>query len=93
MALFDRAVAGDDRFLIQIGTLSGNLAAAVKDYRDWQRSDAEMQKRFNRSLRESGILKGDSKFYVSLAHDEADIRHALAAVRSAVEAEAAVPAQ
>jgi len=151
MALFDRAVVGEDRFLTQIGTLSGNPVAAVaglatleilrrpgayeqvfatgrqlmegisrllkdaalpaqvigvpplfdiiytagevKDYRDWQRGDAEMQKRFNRSLRESGILKGDSKFYVSLAHDAADVRHTLAAVRSAVEAEARVPAQ
>ncbi len=91
MALFDRAVAGDDRFLIQIGTLSGNLAAAVKDYRDWQRSDAEMQNRFNRNLRESGILRGDSKFYVSLAHDAADVHQALAAVKSAVEAEAGAP--
>jgi glutamate-1-semialdehyde 2,1-aminomutase len=55
-----------------------------------------MQRRFNRRLREGGILKGDSKFYVSLAHEAADITHTLAAVGSAVEAELArtgVPAK
>ena len=47
-------------------------------------------------LREGGILKGESKFYVSLAHDAADVTQTLAAVGSAVEAELAmtsVPAQ
>ena len=29
MAQFDRAVVGDERFLFQIGTLSGNPVAAV----------------------------------------------------------------
>ena len=36
-----------------------------------------MQRRFNRRFREGGILKGESKFYVSLAHDAADVRHTL----------------
>jgi glutamate-1-semialdehyde 2,1-aminomutase len=154
MSLFDRGKVGDDRFLTQIGTLSGNPVAAVAglatlevlrrpgaydkvfatgrelmagisglldkaglaaqvigvpplfdivyaagdmhDYRATLRGDVEMQRRFNRRLREAGILKGDSKFYVSLAHDAADVTHTLAAVRSAVEAELAatrVPAQ
>ena len=75
--LFDIVYAADD----------------VSDYRGWLKSDAEMQKRFNRVLRAQGVLKGDSKFYVSLAHDEQDVRDALAAVRKAVEMEAAVPAQ
>jgi hypothetical protein len=41
-------------------------------------------------------MKGDSKFYVSLAHDAADIKQTLAAIQSAIEmelAEARVPAQ
>jgi glutamate-1-semialdehyde 2,1-aminomutase len=67
-------------------------AGDVSDYRGWMKSDAEMQKRFNRVLRASGVLKGESKFYISLAHDEQDVRDALAAVRKAVEMEAAVPA-
>jgi glutamate-1-semialdehyde 2,1-aminomutase len=154
MAQFDRGKVGDDRFLTQIGTLSGNPVAAVaglttleilrrpgayekvfatgrelmagisgmlqkaglpaqvigvpplfdivytagdvSDYRAMLRADIEMQRRFNRRLREAGIMKGESKFYVSLAHDAADIRHTLGAVSAAVEAELAetrVPAQ
>ena len=154
MAQFDRGKVGDDRFLTQIGTLSGNPVAAVaglatlevlrrpgayetvfatgselmagisgmlqkaglpaqvigvpplfdivyaagdvSDYRAMLRADVEMQRRFNRRFREAGIMKGESKFYVSLAHDAADIRHTLGAVNAAVEAELAetrVPAQ
>jgi glutamate-1-semialdehyde 2,1-aminomutase len=147
MSLFDRGKVGDDRFLTQIGTLSGNPVAAVAglatleilrrpgayekvfatgrelmagisgllqksglpaqvigvpplfdiiyatgdvhDYRGTLRGDAEMQRRFNRRLREGGILKGDSKFYVSLAHDAADVRHTLGAIGAAIEAELA----
>jgi len=36
-------------------------------------------------LRENGILKGDSKFYVSLAHDEADVAKTLDAFAAAVK--------
>jgi glutamate-1-semialdehyde 2,1-aminomutase len=154
MAQFDRGTVGDDRYLTQIGTLSGNPVAAaaglatlevlrrpgayekvfatgrelmagmagalrkaglpaqvigvpplfdivysaddVTDYRGWLRADTAMQRRFNRRLREAGVMKGESKFYVSLAHDAADIRHALDAVNAAVAAELAetgVPAQ
>jgi len=38
-------------------------------------------------MREHGVLKGDSKFYVSLAHTEADVRHTLDAFAAAVAAE------
>ncbi len=152
MAHFDRALVGDERYLIQIGTLSGNPVAAaaglasleilrrpgtyesvfaagrelmenlsrsvreaglparvvgvpplfdlafrsgeVSDYRGWLAQDTEMQKRFNRRLLEEGVLKGESKFYVSLAHDAADLRHTIEAFPRAVEAalEASVPA-
>ena len=43
-----------------------------------------------------GVLKGESKFYVSLAHDAADVQHTLGAVEAAIEAELAetrAPAQ
>ena len=154
MSLFDRGKVGDDRFLTQIGTLSGNPVAAVAglaslnilkrpgtyervfatgrelmdgisrqiqqaglpaqvigvpplfdviyttgdvdNYRATLRGDTAMQQRFNRRLREAGIMKGDSKFYVSLAHDAADVRQTLAAFTAAIEAELAatrVPAQ
>jgi glutamate-1-semialdehyde 2,1-aminomutase len=154
MSLFDRGKVGDDRFLTQIGTLSGNPVAAiaglatleilrqpgtyekvfatgselmnsiaamlqkaglpaqvigvpplfdivyaageVSDYRGWLRTDAEMSRRFNRRFRAGGILKGESKFYVSLAHDAADVKDTLNVVQAAIEAELAearVPAQ
>lgn len=137
MAHFDRAKVGEDAFLPQIGTLSGNPVAAaaglatlailkrpgtyerlfatgrelmesltrllgrhgiaaqvtgepplfdlvftaepVRDYRGVLRGDAETMRRFNALLRQRGILKGESKYYVSLAHDEGDIRHTVAA--------------
>ena len=71
-------------------------AGDIADYRGWLRADTEMQRRFNRRFREGGILKGESKFYVSLAHDAADVKHTLEVVKAAVEAELAetrVPAQ
>ncbi len=137
MAHFDRALAGDDGFLLQIGTLSGNpvasvaglaaleilrrpgayetiftngrtLMAALSDqlkrqgiagqvigeppmfdvmftgtpisnYRDVLRGNADLARRFNAKLRARGIMKGDTKYYVSLAHTEADIAHTIAA--------------
>ncbi|WP_374446592.1 aspartate aminotransferase family protein [Stella sp.] len=146
MAHFDKAKVGEDRFLVNIGTLSGNPVASVaglatlavlkrpgayekafatgerlmagfstaireaglpaqvvgvpplfdvvwcagdiKDYRSTLGADAALQKRVNGRLREAGILKGDSKFYVSLAHDEADIAQTLEAFTAAVKAEA-----
>ena len=57
----------------------------MKDYRDTARGDAAMMKRFNLLLRENGVLKGDSKFYVSLAHDAQDIATALRAFDAAAK--------
>ena len=143
MAHFDRNLVGDEAFLTQIGTLSGNPIAAaaglatldivrrpgsydqlfaigrelmaalaqilkrsrlpaqvvgmppvfdvvfadgnITDYRDSLRGDAEMLKRFNSLLRERGILKGHSKYYVSLAHTPEDVRHTIDAWASAIE--------
>ena len=60
----------------------------IADYRATLRADKDMQGRFNSNLREAGIFKGENKYYLSLAHDEADITQTLAAFASAVEAEA-----
>lgn len=142
MALFDKAAVGEERFLTQIGTLSGNPVAAVaglatlevlrepgtyekvfatgrslmdgiatliaeagipaqcvgepvlfdvvyaegdlRDYRSMLRQDAAMQKHVNTTLRARGILKGDSKYYVSTAHTAADIAQTLDAFRAAL---------
>ena len=56
----------------------------VKDYRDTLKGDAAMLKRFNQLLRARGIMKGESKYYVSLAHTQADIDHTIAAWTEAV---------
>ena len=146
MAMFDRVRAGDDRFLPQIGTLSGNPMAAVaglatlgvlknpgvyqqvfttgrklmdalsgllretglpgqvigepplfdvffatgdiQDYRATLRADTEMMRRFNQRLRAHGVLKGESKMYISLAHDATDVAQVLAAFTQALHEEA-----
>jgi glutamate-1-semialdehyde aminotransferase len=36
-------------------------------------------------LRQRGILKPDSKFYISLAHDDADIAQTVEAIRFAAD--------
>jgi glutamate-1-semialdehyde 2,1-aminomutase len=144
MAHFDRSAVGEEGFLMQVGTLSGNPVAAaaglatleilrrpgaydqifatgrelmgtlaellkrngltaqvtgepplfdvvfsnepVWNYRATLRGDADMLRRFNALLRERGILKGESKYYVSLAHTPEDIRHTRDAWASAIEA-------
>jgi glutamate-1-semialdehyde 2,1-aminomutase len=147
MAHFDRDRAGDEGFLMQVGTLSGNPVAAaaglatleilrrpgayghlfatgrelmgtlaellkfnvltaqvtgepplfdvvftanpVRDYRGTLRGDGDMLRRLNALLRERGILKGESKYYVSLAHTPEDIRHTREAWGSALKVLAA----
>jgi glutamate-1-semialdehyde 2,1-aminomutase len=147
MAVFDGAVAGPERTVKQIGTLSGNPVAAaaglatlevlrqpgayktifatgralmegltaslakhgiegqvmgvppmfdvvfkageLTDYRATMGADMSMNKRFTAELLSRGILKGDNKFYVSLAHTDADVTQALAAFDEALGAIAA----
>jgi glutamate-1-semialdehyde 2,1-aminomutase len=55
----------------------------VTDYRS-ALGDQDSMKRCNGLLRERGILKGESKYYVSLAHTDEDIRLTLDAFASAV---------
>jgi len=57
----------------------------VRDYRSAQGDEATM-KRCNALLRERGILKGESKYYVSLAHTEEDVAFTLDAFASAMDA-------
>ncbi len=143
MAHFDRTLVAEDRFLPQIGTLSGNPVAACAgratlavlrepgayakvfetgrtlmtgmaamlqkaglaaqivgepplfdvmftdapmiDYRSSQKNDVALQQRFTKAMRARGVFKGDSKYYVSLAHDATDIADTLAAFQGALE--------
>jgi glutamate-1-semialdehyde 2,1-aminomutase len=45
----------------------------MSDYRAVARGDGELLRHFNAALLARGILKGDNKIYVSLAHTETDI--------------------
>ena len=141
MTQFDRDATGDDAFLPQIGTLSGNPIAAtaglatlavlredgaygrlfdngrqlmsglanamrnagveaqicgepclfdivftgqpIVDYWSWESGDKARTARFNNVLRERGVIKGTSKFYVSVAHTQDDIDHTIAAFEAA----------
>jgi len=143
MAHFDRDRVGDEGFLMQVGTLSGNPVAAaaglatleilrrpgayerifatgrdlmgtlaelltrngltaqvtgepplfdvvftggpVRDYRGALRGDGDKLRRLNALLREHGVLKGESKYYVSLAHTPEDIQHTSDAWASALK--------
>lgn len=51
----------------------------IKDYRDALKGDRALLGRFNQLLRERGVMKGESKYYVSLAHTQADIDHTIKA--------------
>jgi glutamate-1-semialdehyde 2,1-aminomutase len=142
MAHFDKAKVGDENYLVQIGTLSGNPVAAaaglatmailrrpgayerihgtgrelmgtlgellkragiaaqitgepplfdvvftdepIRDYRSTLTGDAAMARRFNALLRERGILKGEQKYYISLAHTDDDIKDTIAAWKGAI---------
>ena len=61
----------------------------INDYRSTLGADGEMSKRFNSELLTRGILKGDHKFYVSLAHTDEDVAKTLDAFDGALAAVAA----
>ena len=144
MAQFDRDAVGDDGFLPQIGTLSGNPIAAtaglatlgvlrggdayarlfdngrqlmdgladamhnagveaqicgepclfdivftgqpIIDYWSVENGDKAKGTRFNEVLLEHGVIKGGAKFYVSVAHTQDDVDHAIGAFEAAAKA-------
>ena len=58
----------------------------IVDYRTMIQGDRDRLLRFNALIRARGVFKGDSKFYVSLAHTDADIAQSLDAFASALDA-------
>ncbi|MBS0547210.1 MAG: aminotransferase class III-fold pyridoxal phosphate-dependent enzyme [Proteobacteria bacterium] len=58
----------------------------VKDYRDTLKADKAMAAKFNKLLRERGLMKGETKYYVSLAHTQADIDLTIAAWTESLKA-------
>ena len=57
----------------------------VKDYRDTIKADKAMAAKFNQLLRARGLMKGETKYYVSLAHTPADIDHTIGAWNDALK--------
>jgi glutamate-1-semialdehyde 2,1-aminomutase len=58
--------------------------AEVRDYRGTLRGDKEMAAHVNHHLRQGGILKGESKYYLSTAHEARDLEQTLAAFDAAL---------
>lgn len=56
----------------------------IRDYRGTHRADGALQRHVNQTLIEHGVLKGESKYYISLAHTEADVAQTLTAFEAAV---------
>lgn len=51
----------------------------VKNYYDTQRGDKALLQQMNGLLRERGIVKGESKYYLSIAHDDRDVEQTIGA--------------
>ncbi|MBI4608746.1 MAG: aminotransferase class III-fold pyridoxal phosphate-dependent enzyme [Candidatus Rokubacteria bacterium] len=62
----------------------------ITDYRSTLTADQARLRAFNHECLKRGVVKGSQKFYVSLAHTEADVERSLAAFAAAL---AALPAQ
>ena len=60
-------------------------ASPPHDYRSSMANDTPMLRRFNQLLLEYGVLKGDSKFYISTAHTEQDIECILQAFAKVID--------
>src|SRR5437870_12814353 len=58
----------------------------IRDYRSTLSGDTELMRRFNALLRERGILKGESKYYISLAHTDQDIKDTIGIWKDVIDA-------
>ncbi len=58
-------------------------ARQITDYRGTLEVDKAASRAFNNAVRRRGVFKSDGKIYVSLAHDERDVRDTLAAFTGA----------
>ena len=57
----------------------------IQDYRGMLKGDTAKLKRFNALCMEEGIVKGDNKIYVSLAHTYQDVAEALGGFERALK--------
>ncbi len=57
----------------------------IRDYRGTLKGDTDMLRRFNAALRQRGIMKGESKYYVSTAHTAEDVKQTIEAWKGAIQ--------
>jgi glutamate-1-semialdehyde 2,1-aminomutase len=57
----------------------------IRDYRGVLKGDTDMLRRFNAALRQRGIMKGESKYYVSTAHTAEDVKKTIEAWKGAIQ--------
>ena len=57
----------------------------ITDYRSTLSSDKDKVARFTRLLRQRGVFKGDTKYYISTVHDDDDVDLTVAAFASAID--------
>ena len=57
----------------------------ISDYRSTLSADKQLMARFNEHMLSNGILKGDSKFYVSIAHTAEDVQQTIDAFAAAAD--------
>ncbi|MGX8014203.1 aspartate aminotransferase family protein (plasmid) [Mesorhizobium sp. ORM8.1] len=79
-ASFPAQVVGEP-LLFDVVYTSGD----VSDYRTYIKGDAALQKCINKLMRAEGILKPESKFYMSTAHTPDDIDRTIDAFKSALK--------
>ena len=60
-------------------------AGEVKDYRGYIKGNADMNRQFNAVLLKHGVLKSESKYYISLALDDADIAQTIKAWEAGIK--------
>ena len=59
------------------------IGQPIVDYWSWESADKAKNERFDALLQERGVIKGASKFYLSVAHTRDDIDHAIDAFEAA----------
>ena len=57
----------------------------IVDYRSTLKADKLKLMKFNQLLREHGVFKGDSKFYLSTVHDESDAEQTIESFKAIVD--------
>ena len=57
----------------------------VKDYRGYLKGNADMARQFNAVLLKNGVLKSENKYYISIAHENAEIAQTIKAWEAGIK--------